>query len=201
MANLNQMLVLASASPRRAELLEQIGLEFSVLPADIDERRRTNESPANYVERMAREKALQGWALSTTDAVLVIGADTAVVLADRVFGKPADQQDAVRSLVELAGQTHTVMTAVTITDGIQVEQCLSATRVTLRDISAAEAAAYWRSGEAADKAGGYAIQGLGAQFVAGIEGSYSGVVGLPLFETTELLERFGYVLLRDTMLS
>jgi septum formation protein len=191
----NQALILASASPRRSELLRQIGLEFIVLPANIDETRRAAESPAGYVERMARAKALQGFGQSDNDGALVIGADTAVVLGQRVLGKPTDQHDAMRSLAELSGKTHIVMTAVAVTDGVRTEHCVSATQVTMREISPAQAEAYWDSGEATDKAGGYAIQGLGALFVANIEGSYSGVVGLPLHETAELLARFGYLVL------
>ena len=185
--------VLASASPRRAELLRQIGIEFTIQPADIDETRRPAESPTGYVERMAREKALQGWALSVTDARLVIGADTVVVLEQDVLGKPAGQVEAMSTLIGLSGRTHDVLSAVAITDGVRTKQRLSATRVTMRQISAAEAAAYWLSGEPVDKAGGYAIQGLGALFVERIEGSYSAVVGLPLFETAELLAGFGYL--------
>jgi len=186
--------VLASASPRRRELLAQIGVEFTVSPADIDETVRPGESPDDYVLRMAISKAQQGCA-SLADpvaAALILGADTAVVLDKQILGKPRDEADAEYMLASLAGRTHRVMSAVAITDGKRLESRLSITAVTFRDMGADEIRAYWRSGEPCDKAGAYAIQGYGALLVRELQGSYSGVVGLPLFETAELLEIFGW---------
>jgi septum formation protein len=188
------LVILASASPRRRELLAQIGVEFTVSPADIDETVRPGETPDDYVLRMAITKAQQGCA-SLADAVassLVLGADTAVVLDKQILGKPRDQADAEYMLASLAGRTHRVMSAVALTDGKRLESRLSITTVTFRDMSADEIRAYWHSGEPRDKAGAYAIQGYGALLVCDLQGSYSGVVGLPLFETAELLEMFGW---------
>lgn len=186
--------VLASASPRRRELLAQIGVEFTVSPADIDETVRPGESPDDYVLRMAITKAQQGYAKLADPVVasLILGADTAVVLDKQILGKPRDQADAEYMLARLAGRTHRVMTAVAFTDGKRLESRLSVTAVTFRDMSADEITAYWHSGEPRDKAGAYAIQGYGALLVRELQGSYSGVVGLPLFETAELLEMFGW---------
>jgi len=185
-------IILASASPRRRELLAQIGVEFTVLPTSVDESRRPDERPDVYVERMALEKAQAGCQLARAADQLVLGADTVVVLDDHVLGKPADRDQALRTLAMLSGRTHKVMTAVALTDGQRIEHCLSITSVTMRLIQSAEAENYWQSGEPADKAGAYAVQGLGAMFIERLEGSYSGVVGLPLSEATELLSRFGY---------
>jgi septum formation protein len=190
----NVPIVLASASPRRKELLAQLGVEFTVAPASIDESVNVGEGAVEYVGRMAAEKAQAGY----TEALglygqepLVIGADTAVVLGDRILGKPADRDDALAMLELLSGQTHRVLSGVAITDGRSVESRISETLVSFRDLAPAERQEYWRSGEPIDKAGAYAIQGLGALFVKEITGSYTGVVGLPLFETAELLALFG----------
>lgn len=182
-------IILASRSPRRASLLRQIGLTFDVMPADIDERQLDAESPRDYVRRMAVEKAA---ALTdgATDAV-VIGADTSVIVDHAVLGKPADQADAAHMLRRLSGRVHEVMTGVAIQLGDRVRQTVTCTRVHMRTIEDHEMVAYWHSGEPLDKAGGYAIQGLGAQLVQRIEGSYSGVVGLPLCETVLLLREAG----------
>jgi septum formation protein len=189
-------IILASASPRRKELLAQLGVEFTVAPAPIDESVKSDEAASAYVVRMATEKAQAGYeaAVSHTGRdMVVIAADTAVVLGERILGKPADQDDALKMLALLSGQTHRVLSGVAITDGQTLESRISDTAVNFRRLSAAERSAYWRSGEPVDKAGAYAIQGLGALFVAGINGSYTGVVGLPLFETAELLALFGIV--------
>ena len=186
--------VLASASPRRRELLAQIGVEFTVSPADIDETVQPGESPDDYVLRMAITKAQQGYA-SMADPLalaLILGADTAVVLDKQILGKPRDQADAEYMLACLAGRTHRVMSAVAVTDGQRLASRLSVTAVTFRDLRAEEITAYWHSGEPRDKAGAYGIQGYGALLVSELQGSYSGVVGLPLFETAELLESFGW---------
>lgn len=182
------MLILASQSPRRAELLRQIGVVFETHPAQIDETPLADEAPADYVTRMAVEKARAVHALHPERSVL--GSDTAVILDDRILGKPADRADGIAMLQALGGRTHQVLTAVALAHA-EVEQALSVSTVWFRPITAEEAARYWDSGEPADKAGGYGIQGRGAVFVERIEGSYSGIMGLPLFETAQLLERVG----------
>lgn len=181
---------LASRSPRRAELLRQVGVGFEPLALDVDETVVPGEDPADYVRRMAQEKAWAGVAVRERD-LAVLAADTAVVLDDRILGKPADRVEAIAMLLDLAGREHRVLSAVALTDGDACHVALSETRVRFRDIGRHEAEAYWATGEPADKAGGYGIQGLGAVFAERIEGSYSGVMGLPLFETAGLLERLG----------
>jgi septum formation protein len=182
------MLILASQSPRRAELLRQIGVDFRVEPAHIDETPRPGESPADYVVRMALEKARA--VHSRHPAERVLGADTSVILDERILGKPANREEGIAMLLALGGREHQVLTAVALA-GTHPGQALSASRVRFRPIGHAEAARYWATGEPADKAGGYAIQGLGAVFVERIEGSYSGIMGLPLFETAQLLANAG----------
>ncbi|MDF2445065.1 MAG: septum formation protein Maf [Moraxellaceae bacterium] len=182
-------LFLASTSPRRRELLAQLGLEFSVLRVDIDESRRDGEAPADYVARLAREKAVAG--VAAAGEGVVVAADTTVVLGDDILGKPASQEEAVAMWSRLAGRAHRVLTGVAVGHRERLEVRVVATTVRFRPIDAAEMRAYWASGEPVDKAGGYAIQGRGAIFVTGIDGSYSNVVGLPLAETAELLARFG----------
>ncbi|KPB73112.1 Maf family protein [Pseudomonas cannabina] len=185
-------LYLASGSPRRRELLTQIGVPFAVLSAQIDETPFDHETPAAYVERLALGKAQAGLSLVQADQQFsVMGADTAVVLDGRILGKPVDEADALSMLTALSGREHEVMTAVALIDRQRSETCVVTSRVRFREIKLHEAQAYWASGEPADKAGGYAIQGLAAIFVEGLQGSYSGVVGLPLCETAELLGRFG----------
>ncbi|MFJ4453809.1 Maf family protein [Pseudomonas sp. NPDC089392] len=183
-------LFLASGSPRRRELLTQIGVPFSVVSAPIDETPLPNESAPAYVERLARAKAAAGLACVEGPAV-VLGADTAVVLDGRILGKPENREDALAMLADLSGREHQVLTAVALDDGQRVHSLCVTSKVRFRVISADEAQRYWASGEPADKAGGYAIQGLGAVFVTGLSGSYSAVVGLPLSETAELLGQFG----------
>jgi septum formation protein len=182
------MIVLASQSPRRAELLRQVGVAFRARPADIDESPMPGESPEAYVRRMSVAKASAVRRAEPQHPVL--GSDTAVVLDGRVFGKPADREQAVAMLLTLAGRTHQVMTGVALVDDT-VHYRLSTSTVRFRAIDRAEALAYWASGEPVDKAGGYAIQGLGAAFVSHIDGSFSGVMGLPLFETLELCRHTG----------
>ncbi|AJO76604.1 nucleoside triphosphate pyrophosphatase [Pseudomonas sp. MRSN 12121] len=188
-------LYLASGSPRRRELLTQIGVPFTAISADIDETPLADESPAAYVERLARGKAAAGRALLGSDqaqaAACVLGADTAVVLDGRVLGKPTDQADARSMLMALAGREHEVLTAIAVLDGQRCESRVVRSLVRFRAIGEDEAARYWASGEPRDKAGGYGIQGLAAVFVAGLNGSYSAVVGLPVCETAELLGHFG----------
>ncbi len=183
-------LYLASGSPRRRELLTQIGVPFSVVSAPIDETPLPDESAPAYVERLARAKAAAGLACIEGQAV-VLGADTAVVLDGRILGKPENREDALAMLADLSGREHHVLTAVALSDGPRVQSLCVTSKVRFRAISAEEAQRYWASGEPVDKAGGYAIQGLGAVFVTGLSGSYSAVVGLPLSETAELLGQFG----------
>lgn len=184
---------LASQSPRRRELLAQIGIRHDVIDVEVDETPRAGEAPAEYVLRLALAKARAGHRLRPDRPVL--GADTAVVQDDRILGKPLDRQDAAAMLAQLSGREHRVLTAVALV-GDREQTRLSVSHVRFRPIDAAEAAAYWETGEPADKAGGYAVQGLGALFVESIGGSYSGVMGLPLFETGELLRRAGIAPLR-----
>ncbi len=186
---------LASASPRRLELLTQLGIACRVLPADVDEARKPGESPARYVLRLAQEKAAASRQQLGDVAEAVIGADTSVVLGASILGKPRDAEHAQAMLASLSGRTHDVITGVAVLSEGRSEQVLSRSQLRFRRISPAEARAYWASGEPADKAGGYAIQGLGAVFVESLQGSYSGVVGLPLFETAALLKSCGYALL------
>lgn len=183
-------IVLASASPRRAELLTQIGLSFRACPADIDETPEAGEAPAHYVERLARAKAL-AILVSEPDAT-VIGSDTSVVLAGRILGKPAGPDEARDMLQRLSGNTHQVMTAVAVASADACESRVSMTEVRFRRLSDAEIEAYVATGEPMDKAGGYGIQGRGGIFVEQLRGSYSAVVGLPLQETAELLDGAGY---------
>jgi septum formation protein len=185
-------LCLASASPRRRELLAQLGIAHVVAPADIDERRHDGEAPDDYVLRMAREKAQRVAADPARSRGLpVLGADTSVVLQGRVLGKPADAEESREMLALLSDKTHEVLSAVTLQGAQGSASRLARTEVRFRRIDPAEAAAYWASGEPRDKAGGYAIQGRAAAFVAWLSGSYSGVVGLPIFETAALLAQAG----------
>jgi septum formation protein len=183
--NNETLFYLASRSPRRRELLAQLGLAHALVAVDVDETPLPAEDPRDYVKRMALAKALAGrQQLSTAHPVL--GADTAVVCDDRILGKPADADHALAMLRLLSGREHRVLTGIALL-GARQQTAVSETRVRFRHITPAEAAAYWASGEPRDKAGGYAIQGRGAVFVEHISGSYSGVVGLPLFESAELL--------------
>ncbi|MEO6081210.1 MAG: Maf family protein [Steroidobacteraceae bacterium] len=178
--------LLASASPRRRELLQQLGVPHAVLAVDVDETPLPGESAQQLVTRLALAKAQAG--LRRDAARPVLGSDTVVVVDAEVFGKPVDKADALRMLAVLSGRTHVVMTAVALATGAgAVAQALSRTAVTMRGITAAEALAYWETGEPQGKAGSYAIQGRGAAFIEHISGSYSGVMGLPLYETAQLL--------------
>lgn len=191
---LHPELYLASTSPRRAELLAQIGVQIHTLSIDTDESYREGESPASYVVRLAEAKAQAGWhcMLERKLPVLpVLGADTTVVSDGQVLGKPKHRDDCIASLLSLSGKTHQVMTAVAVKGEAGLQSELSVTEVTFRILSEALLERYWQTGEPADKAGGYGIQGFGAAFVERIEGSYSGVVGLPLEKTVLLLDQFG----------
>jgi len=183
-------IILASSSPRRAELLRQIGTRFSIQPADIDETQFPDESPEIYVQRMAREKAETVAQHIQEINLPVLGADTTVVLDNRVFSKPADKAEAIATLRALSGRSHRVLSAIAVVAEDRTELRLSETSVHFREIQEQEYERYWSTGEPLGKAGAYAIQGLGTVFVDGITGSYSGVVGLPLSQTFELFERF-----------
>jgi len=179
---------LASGSPRRSELLAQIGVNFSVLSVGVDETRLVGETPVDYVQRVAIAKAQAGWDSLSDDFKPVLGADTSVVLGDVVLGKPVDTLEARAMLVQLSGRTHEVMTAVALVtaDEVMCELCIS--EVTFRALSDAELDWYVATGEGVDKAGSYAVQGLGALFISDLKGSYSAVMGLPLLETGRLLQ-------------
>ncbi|MEK8078958.1 Maf family protein [Pseudomonas sp. XK-1] len=184
-------LYLASGSPRRRELLTQIGVPFLSQVVPIDENPLPDEPPVDYVERLARAKAQAGLAaLSQPLDAVVLGADTAVVLDGRILGKPADAAEAQATLTALSGRSHQVLTAVALASPTRVAVRVVSSQVSFRPLRAEEIAAYWASGEPQDKAGSYAIQGLAAVFVSQLQGSYSAVVGLPLCETAELLEEF-----------
>ncbi|TLF49630.1 septum formation inhibitor Maf [Halomonas urmiana] len=182
------VLCLASASPRRRDLLASIGVTVDVRPVDINETPRPEESADDYVVRLAREKALAGARLSTLPT---LGSDTAVVRDGEILGKPASREQAAAMLRSLSGRCHEVLTGVAVTGPAGVLSACVTTRVFMRELEEQELASYWATGEPADKAGGYAIQGLAAVFVEHIEGSHSAVVGLPLFETAALLARQG----------
>src|SRR5690554_2229703 len=182
-------LILASASPRRAELLSQIGVSHRACPADIDETPLEGESPEQYLERLAREKA-RAVAADILDK-LVLASGTTVVLAGEILAKPESEDHACSMLARLSGQTHQVMTAVALASGRECQSRVNITEVTFRTLSEQEIRAYVASGEPMDKAGGYGIQGLGGIFVRELKGSYSAVVGLPLQETAELLAQAG----------
>jgi septum formation protein len=209
---------LASGSPRRRELLQQIGVAFRVVTTAVDESVRPGEPPLAYVARLAAAKADAGWHGSREPcgnpgaagspgkagspgeaaggsgygvAPPVLAADTAVVLDGRILGKPADREDAVDMLGQLSGRTHEVLTAIALRNSSGIQSRISRSAVTFRKLAAGEAGMYWETGEPRDKAGGYAIQGRAAIFIADLRGSYSGVMGLPLYETAELLGAAG----------
>jgi septum formation protein len=183
------VICLASVSPRRRELLEQIGVPHIVVGAHIDETAHAGESPRDYVLRMARQKALA--IRERGETLPVLAADTTVVLDDVIYGKPRDRADGIAMLGRLSGRTHEVLTAVAVSDSRGVALRLSESLVRFRELTPQECSDYWETGEPCDKAGGYAIQGAAAVFVESLRGSYSGVMGLPLFETAELLRASG----------
>jgi septum formation protein len=191
---------LASRSPRRRELLSQIGVRFHLLlfrsrpgeDLDVNEAPQEGEAPAAYVERLARAKADAGWRRMlqrNLPAAPVLAADTTVALEARIFGKPADRGEAAEMLAALAGRTHDVLTAIALRRGDWIQSMLSRSQVQFAALSAEEIAQYVATGEGDDKAGAYAIQGRAARFITELHGSYSGVMGLPLYETAQLLER------------
>jgi septum formation protein len=192
------MIYLASGSPRRQELLRQLGVAFEVSASNIDESREPQETPEQYVTRVARDKARHVGAQlrAQQPAPIVLGADTEVVLDDEVLGKPHDRAHGLAMLQRLQGRAHEVLTAVVVCRGEREWSALSRSRVTFAAMMPAEIECYWDTGEPAGKAGGYAIQGRGAAFIARLEGSYSGVMGLPVFETAQLLRQAGIKILQ-----
>jgi nucleoside triphosphate pyrophosphatase len=199
---LDRSIYLASRSPRRRELLAQIGVRFHLLllrdkpdaDPELDETPHAGETPVTYVERLARAKALAGWRRleqRSLQRAAVLAADTTVALGGRILGKPADRKEAASMLAELSGSTHEVLSAIALKHDAQLECALSVSEVEFKQLSAVEIRQYVATGECDDKAGAYAIQGRAAQFVRGLRGSFSGVMGLPLYETAQLLERMG----------
>ncbi len=185
---------LASSSPRRREILAAMGIRFTAAGVDIDETRYDGEPVTDMVVRLAVAKV--GAARATVDrSVPVLGADTAVALDDYVLGKPESEGEAVEMLTSLSGRAHKVLTGVALDYAGEITSVTSVTEVRFREIRHDEASAYWQSGEPRDKAGAYAVQGIGGIFVEYISGSYSGVVGLPVFETAKLLSKAGLVVL------
>jgi septum formation protein len=201
-SGIDRSIYLASRSPRRRELLGHIGVKFHLLlfrnrpgaAPDVDEKPRADEEPRDYVTRVARAKAAAGWQRMlerNLPRAPVLAADTTVALGKRVFGKPASRRDAEAMLAELSGKRHEVLTAVVLQYDDQVETALSVSEVQFRELTRQEIQDYVATGESDDKAGAYAIQGRAALFVAEIRGSQSGIVGLPLYETAQLLQRMG----------
>lgn len=186
----NSQLILASQSPRRRELLTQMGLHYGLMPADIDESVLAGESPDQYVSRLALAKANKAWQLTAELSLPCLGADTSVVLGSKILGKPRDKADAIAMLTALSEQTHHVYTGIACVQGQQQQTAVVCTEVSFGPISPQQAEAYWQTGEPQDKAGAYGIQGLAAVFVRKISGSYSAVVGLPVHETAKLLSQF-----------
>ncbi|WMN61293.1 Maf family nucleotide pyrophosphatase [Pseudoalteromonas xiamenensis] len=180
---------LASASPRRRELVEQLGYQFEQFSVDADESLLGSESPRNYVERLARLKAESGVALGYRNYP-VLGSDTSVVVDGQILGKPENYEDFQRMMTLLSGRTHEVLTGIAFATEHSTISDVVVTQVTFKALSEAEVESYWQTGEPADKAGGYGIQGFGGRFVTNLEGSYFAVMGLPLYETDRLLTRF-----------
>jgi septum formation protein len=189
----NLLIYLASASPRRSALLTQIGVAHRIRPVDVDERIGPGENPARYVERLAVLKAETLWGqLVESERRPVLGSDTTVAVGDEILAKPLNERDGLRMLRLLSGRTHQVYTAVALRHVAGCAARVSISDVAFRSLSEQECSAYWRSGEPAGKAGGYAVQGRAAVFIERISGSYSGIMGLPLYETGELLRAIGW---------
>ena len=190
-------LILASSSPRRAQLLSQVGLDYQVVIPEVDEAVHEKELPLDYVSRMSRQKAgfvvalFESEKTALSEKKIVLAADTVVVIDDDILGKPKDKSDAIKMLQRLSGTTHQVVTSVTVQCQSKVETALIETNVQFRVLSHEECNRYWMTGEPKDKAGAYGIQGLASVFVEKLNGSYSNVVGLPLTETLVLLMKFG----------
>ena len=186
-----QQVYLASGSPRRAELLTQMGVNFQRVSINVPEILSEDESCEDYVFRLAQEKAKAGLDSLSEENSVVIGADTVILLGDSIMQKPIDENDAFKMLSLLSNNTHLVLTAVSVCNQEKSETVVQTNKVTMCEISEAEISHYWFSGEPQDKAGGYAVQGKGAMFIKHIEGSYSGIMGLPIYETARLLNSFG----------
>jgi len=189
------MLYLASASPRRAELLRQVGIAFEVMPSGLDEKPAAEERPQDYVERVATEKAQ--WVAARIRSLglpdrPVLGADTEVILDGEILGKPNDATHGLATLRRLAGRRHQVLSAIAVVANNSVRRAVCESFVTFGPLTDEDIHGYWESGEPADKAGGYAVQGLAARYIRHIDGSFSGIVGLPLFELEQLLKEIGY---------
>ena len=186
---MNSPLILASQSPRRKELLAQLGYQFHSINADIDEAILDNETPYDYVKRLALAKA-KYVAQDQPNNVAVLGSDTSVVYQNTILGKPENLTESLKMLTMLSNNTHQVLTAVAVAQGQKTQTIVVTTDVTFKALSVNEIENYWHTNEPQDKAGSYGIQGIGGQFVTHINGSYSAVVGLPLFETAQLLAQF-----------
>lgn len=190
-------IILASASPRRQEILLQIGVVVKQVSVDVDEIPLQGEDPASFVIRLAEAKAQAGWNMTAgSDGLPVLGADTAVVTGGQILGKPRDRDDALSMLSALSGKKHEVYTGVALKQGSQQQSTLNCTRVWFREISHSECESYWLTGEPVDKAGAYGIQGVAAIFIEKIEGSFSSVMGLPVYESARLLAAFGVDVLK-----
>lgn len=185
----NKSIFLASGSPRRSQLLSQLGYQFIQVLSNIEEIQKTGESAKAYVQRLAKEKAMAAYHQVRKDG-LYLGADTLISYEDDVFEKPKDKLDHHSMLMLLSDNTHQVMTSVAVTDGKEIRSIFVVTDVDFKKLTSQEITSYWETQEPLDKAGGYAIQGIGGNFVRSIRGSYSGVVGLPLVETKQLLDSF-----------
>ncbi len=195
-ASTSQKLILASQSPRRRELLTQLGYQFSVQASDIDETEEKDESAHNYVLRLAKQKALHVLnLLSAAEQAnsFVLGSDTSVVFKGKILGKPDNEVDCINTLSLLSNNQHQVLTAIALASKNNLQGQVITTEVVFKTLSKAEISAYWLTGEPQDKAGSYGIQGIAGQFVKTINGSYSAVVGLPLYETAQLLAKAGLV--------
>ncbi len=186
---MQKTLVLASASPRRKQLLAQLGVSFDITSADIDESVLPSESASDYVSRLALEKC-QAVFEKLPNGHVVIGSDTSVVIDQKILGKPQSKEDAISMLMQLSGNWHQVMTAVAITDGTKTRQIVAITDVEFCTLNESDCLKYWNTEEPLDKAGSYAIQGIGERFVKQIKGSYSAVVGLPISQVADLLDEF-----------
>lgn len=199
-AKVPPVVYLASGSPRRRELLSQIGITHTVLNVSVDEELLPGEAPDAYVARLALAKARAGWqSLAPAEYLpVVVGADTSVILDGVILGKPRDEPHGLEMLSRLSGRSHRVLSGVAVIDARAEQVAVSESWVTLRTLTPAEQRGYWRTGEPLGKAGGYAVQGIAATFIARLEGSYSGVMGLPLYETAELLRKAGIRVLDES---
>jgi septum formation protein len=197
-----RVLILASQSPRRRQLLAQLGYEFSVHPSDIDESVKLAEQPADYVVRLAQEKAetiFNKLSDREKNNTLVLGSDTCVVINNQILGKPADLNDCINTLSLLSDAQHQVLTAIAVISTSKIVTKLVSTQVNFKTLTVDEIQTYWQTGEPQDKAGSYAIQGIAGQFVKSIAGSYSAVVGLPLYETAQILKQLEMPLAIQTL--